>query len=188
LSVASRLHKVRREGEQAMNLKALITTLVLGSSSVASVAVAHPVNAPIDAPVNAPIVRDHRAPAAEDCGPVHTRPAPIYQPASHRSRWVTLGSVDDVVDGAVSFRVGRFSRGGQQFRALKLSSEAGKSLIQRVLIRFANGRTQVVEVNEYLNASNPSITIDLDGRARSIAKVTVIGRNARQSAYRVLAI
>lgn len=177
-----------------MKLKALITTLVLGSSSVASVAVARPVHAPI----NAPMVRDHRAPAAEDCGPVHTRPAPIYQPAhdptpiyqpaNPRSRWVTLGSVDHVVNGEVSFRVGRFGRDDQQFRALKLSSEAGKSLIQRVLIRFTNGRTQVVEVNEYLNASNPSIKIDLDGRARSIAKVTVIGRNARQSAYRVLAI
>ncbi len=168
-----------------MNLKALITTLVLGSSSVASVAVAHPGHAP-NAPT-APSVRDHRAPAYQ---PIRHE-APIYRSPYHRPfyrpAWVTLGSVDDIVDGEMSFRVGRFAH-DRQFTTLKLQSEGGKSLINRVLIRFANGRTQVVELNQYLNASNPAITIDLKGQARSVTKVTVIGRNARQSAYRVLAI
>jgi hypothetical protein len=122
-------------------------------------------------------------------------PRPVYQPAQrpyypgayHRSSWVTLGGINHIVDGEMSFWPGRF-RGEQQFSTLKLQSDAGKSLIYRVQIQFQNGRTQVVELNQYLNASNPSITIDLAGRARSIAKVTVVGRNARQSAYRVLAI
>lgn len=170
-----------------MNLKALITTFVLGSSSVASsaVAMAHPVAAP-PAPVYQPTAQ-----------PIYSRPMPpqyapgyeptVYQPAyhHHRAAWTTLGGVDRIVDGAMAFRVGRF---GEQFSTLRLQSDAGKSLIHRVLIRFADGRTQVVELNQYLNASNPTITIDLEGRARQIAKVTVIGRNARQSAYRVLAI
>jgi hypothetical protein len=179
-----------------MKLKALLTTLVLGSSSVA---MAHPTGA---------IVRDHRTPA-EDCGHVHTlpapapapmpaprpiyqpvqQPAPIYQPMPgyhrpyHRS-WIPLGGINYKVDGEMSFR----GRGGEQFSKLKLQSDAGKALIYRVLIQFTNGRTQVVELNQYLRASNPTITIDLDGRARAIAKVTVIGRNAPSSAYRVLAI
>ncbi|HSK05122.1 MAG TPA: hypothetical protein VK932_27925 [Kofleriaceae bacterium] len=170
-----------------MNLKALITTLVLGSSSVA---MAHP--------GHAPTVRDHRAPTYQQ--PTYQQPA--YQPVRHqapiyrspyqspfyRPVWVTLGSVDDIVDGEMSFRVGRFAH-DRQFTTLKLQSQGGKSLINRVQIRFANGRTQVVELNQYLTASSPSITIDLKGQqARSIAKVTVIGRNARQSAFRVLAI
>ena len=172
-----------------MNLKALITTLVLGSSSVA---MAHP--------VPAPIVREHRAPIADDYWtvpanpapvyqpmhrPMPPQPAPVYEPAFHRSSWVTLASVNRIVDGRMSFRVGP---AGERFSTLMLQNQAGKALISRVLIQFANGRTQVVEVNQYLNAANPTITIDLEGRARKIAKVTVIGRNARQSAYRVLAI
>jgi hypothetical protein len=187
-----------------MNLKALITTLVLGSSSVA---MAHPVSAPIV---------DTRAPVADDCDHMHQAPAPVYQPAPiyqpapqpapvylpvrqpmppqpapiyqegpYQWGWTTLGGVSQIADGAMAFRVGR---SGEQFSKLKLQSDAGKSLISRVLIQFTNGRTQAVEVNQYLTASNPAITIDLDGRARAIAKVTVIGRNARQSAYRVLAI
>ena len=175
-----------------MNIKALITTLVLGSSSVA---MARPV-----APIN-----DRPIPVEPDGGPGYMpaprpyyqpAPRPIYQPAPqpyypgayhHRASWVTLGGVSHIVDGEMSFRPGRF-RGEQQFSTLRLQSDAGKSLIYRVLIQFQNGRTQVVELNQYLNASNPSIQIDLNGRARSIAKVTVVGRNARQSAYRVLAI
>jgi hypothetical protein len=52
-----------------------------------------------------------------------------------------------------------------------------------------NGRTQVVELNKYLMATSPTITIDLAGdAARSIKNVTVVGRNARMSAYSVLAI
>ena len=198
-----------------MKLKALITTLVLGSSSAA---LAHP--------VSTAVIRDHRAPIAvheahaaqADCAPghVHTLPAPVYQPTTQpapiyrpapapvyqptpvrmpapyygghdRASWVTLGGVNRIVDGEMTFRGSRF--GGERFSQLKLQSDAGKSLIYRVMIEFSNGRTQTFEVNQYLTASNPTITIDLDGRTRgrAIAKVTVIGRNARQSAYRVVA-
>ena len=166
-----------------MNLKALITTFVLGSSSVA---MAHPVSAPVYQPTAQPIYRRPMPPQyAPGYQPTVYQPT-VYEPYHHhRASWTTLGAVNQIADGAMAFRVGRF---GEQFSTLKLQSDAGKSLIQRVMIRFADGRTQVVEVNQYLNASNPTITIDLDGRARQVAKVTVIGRNARQSAYRVLAI
>jgi len=100
--------------------------------------------------------------------------------------WVTLGAESRIVDGEMAFRVkptmGRFT-------SLQLQSSSGKSLIYRVLIQFSNGKTQAVELNQYLNASNRKIMIDLDGEwARSIAKVTVVGRNARNSSYSVLAI
>ncbi len=162
-----------------MKLTALITTLVLGSSSVA---MARPA---------APIVRDHRPPVQYPA-PVYQpapQPAPIYRPAPdyrrpHHRSWVTLGGINYQIDGEMQFR-GRY---GQRFSTLKLQTAGGKALIYRVLVQFQNGRTQVVELNQYLRASNPTITIDLKGQERAIAKVTVIGRNAPNSAYRVLAI
>ena len=179
-----------------MNIKALITMLVLGSSSVA---MARPVTVSGTAeaswtygtaPGRAPIVRDHRdyrdhrAPA----------PSPAYQAdyhASHRSPpfvpvWTTLGAMNRIADGEMSFAVNPYAG---RFTMLKLQSSAGKSLIYRVKIQFANGRTQVVELNQYLTAASPMIKIDLAGEgARSIKNVTVVGRNARMSAYSVLAI
>lgn len=166
-----------------MKIKALITLLVLGSSSVA---MARPVH--VSGYEGAPVVRDHRvhripAPAPMPVpAPEVTRPAPPpFVP-----QWTTLGTESRIIDGAMSFRAG--AQMGR-FIALKLQSTAGKSLINRVEIRFANGQTQVVEVNKYLNASSPTITIDLAGEgARVIKNVTVVGRNARQSAYSVLAV
>lgn len=169
-----------------MNIKALITTLlVLGSSSVA---LARPVTASGHA--GAPIVRDHRAhgPSAPAFEPAFE---PAYGGATYHSRrfvplWATLGAESRIVDGEMAFHVNPY-RG--RFTTLKLQSTSGKSLVYRVKIQFANGRTQVVELNRYLNASSPTITIDLAGdAARAIRKVTVVGRNARQSAYSVLAI
>jgi hypothetical protein len=178
-----------------MNIKALITTLVLGSSSVAMakpVTVSGSVGASwsygnhVPAPAPAPIVRDHRMPA----------PLPAHQTRYDYNHnewrsppivpvWTTLGTMNRIADGQMSFAVSPYS----QFSTLKLQNLKGKSLIYRVQIEFANGRTQVVELNQYLMASNPVISIDLAGRsARSIRNVTVIGRNARMSAYSVQAI
>ena len=147
-----------------MNIKVLITMLVLGSSSVA---MAHPVSYSgfEGAPVS---IRDHRI-------------TPTFVP-----QWTTLGTENQIANGAVKFRVNAWS---SKFSMLRLQTTAGKSLINRVEIQFGNGAKQVVALNQYLTASNPRITIDLDGdQARSIRSVTVIGKNARQSAYSVLAI
>lgn len=160
-----------------MNIKALVTMLVLGSSSVA---MARPVTA--SGYAGAPIVRDHRdhrAPA----------PAPAYEGTSHSPPfvplWVTLGTQSRIADGEMAFRVGpRLGR----FSVLKLQSSSGKSLIKRVEIRFTDGRTQVVALDRYLSSSNRTIMIDLAGEwSRSIRNITVVGRNARSSAFTVLA-
>src|SRR5262245_8494483 len=111
-----------------MKIKALITTLVLGSSSVA---MAHP--------VATQIVRGQPTPVYQ--------PAPVPQPAYHRAAWMTLGSVNQIANGAMAFRVGW---NAEQFSTLKLQSQGGKTLVQRVLIQFANGRMQMVELNQYL--------------------------------------
>jgi len=167
-----------------MNIKALITLVVLGSSSVA---MARPVAPSYQGGIIVRDHRDHRAPAPLPTPAPAPLPAPVPAPApSFVPLWVTLGAESRIVDGEMAFRVkptmGRFT-------SLQLQSSSGKSLIYRVLIQFSNGKTQAVELNQYLNASNRKIMIDLDGEwARSIAKVTVVGRNARNSSYSVLAI
>ncbi|HWU89027.1 MAG TPA: hypothetical protein VN253_17300 [Kofleriaceae bacterium] len=182
-----------------MKIKALITMLVLGSSSVAlarPVAVSGTVEASWTygttrtAPAPAPIVRDHRAPGwapapapaqniEADCRAAEH--SPPFVPV-----WTTLGATNQIANGQMSFAVGQ-SAG--KFRMLKLQSTAGKSLINQVKIQFTNGRTQVVELNKYLTAANPVITIALGSEApRAIRNITVVGRNARMSGYSVLAI
>jgi len=158
-----------------MNIKALVTMLVLGSSSIA---MAHPVT--YSSYEGAPIVRDHRTPAPAPAYDGSLRTPPPFVPP-----WITLGTESRIVDGEMAFRVGpQMGR----FSTLKLQTAFGKSLIYRIQVRFSNGATQTVEVNRYLNASNPAITIHLDGsRSRAIRSVTVVGRNARQSSFSVLA-
>lgn len=174
-----------------MNIKALITTLVLGSSSVA---MARPVTVPGGVAGSstpgtpgsyddAPVVRDHRTHA----------PAPVE--GSFRSPpfvppWVTIGTADQVMNGAMSFRVSPRLHNGfsSGFTTLRLQSTSGKSFISRVEIKFAHGGSQVVQLGKYLTASSPTITLDLDGDRRAIRSVTVIGRNARQSAFNVQAM
>ena len=146
-----------------MNIKALITMLVLGSSSVA---MAHPVSQ-VDfegAPV---VTRDHRSPP--------------FVP-----QWTTLGTTSQSGNGAMKFYA---SPSAGKFTMLRLQTTAGKAFIKQVEIKFAGGATQVVALNQYLNAANPIITIDLDGnRGRSIRNVTVVAKNTRQSSFRVQAI
>lgn len=167
-----------------MNIKALITMLVLGSSSVA---MARPVAVSGHAGASV-VVRDHRDYRAPAPMPA---PRPTHEGTYNPSGpfvplWVMLGSENRIVDGQMQFNVRR-SMGN--FSAVKLQSTSGKSLINRVEIQFANGRTQIVQLGKYLNAANPTIVIDLDGEsARSIRKVTVVGRNARQSQFNVFAI
>jgi hypothetical protein len=166
--------------EIVMNIKALVTMLVLGSSSVA---MARPVT--VQSYEEAPIVRDHRRLPPESAAAEGAPRTPPFVPP-----WVTIGTESRAIDGAMAFRVSpRLDNGfAKGFTTLRLLSAGGKSLISRVEIQFANGRRQLVELNKYLTASSPSLIIDLDGERRSIRKVTVVGRNARQSTFSVQAM
>ena len=162
-----------------MKTIALVTALVLGSSSVA-----------LARPYATPVVRDHRAPQVVVLPTQLPQQAPMtptwYPPRpAPRPAWLTLGTVNQIIDGDMAFYVGHRT---SKLSTLKLQNLTGKTLVQRVLIQFANGRTQTVELNQYLMASSPTLTIDVQGEARSVTKVTVVGRNARQSAYSLLAV
>jgi hypothetical protein len=176
-----------------MNIKAIIASLVLGSSSVAMAAPAVSVSVNARAGYGTTVVRDHRVIAADDCAPVaqpvytrpvYTRPAaqPVYQsppiwrqpPAPPVYRPVTL------VSGAHFAGDGRtFITNPDQsrlFGSLQISAAGGRTFIQQVYVEFDNGQEQVVRnLNATLTGSQ-SLTVDLDGNRRGVRRVVVYGK------------
>ena len=181
-----------------MKLKALITSLVLGSSSLAmaqpSLSFGYPSPAP--APV---VIRDHRPVAIE----------PILYNNPHNTRVIPTGSV---YVGSMPFQTMRWFRAPEwvpvteptridngreffnlhrtgAFSKIQLFKNRGSSFIKQVTIETLNpftGRidTQVVKIDRELTSS---FTIDLVGGRRQINRVIVYGATAQGSAYQILA-
>lgn len=173
-----------------MQIKALITLLVLGSSSVA---------------LASPEVRDHRthttivapAPVAPIAQPsVTITPARFDRtqvkpvPGSWRrppvQSWTTLAN-DAKVNGRMVLDLKAYNR---QFSRLSLRSDGnGKTKIDRVMIVFGNGERQTVELNAKLNKSSSAVSIDLKGDTRNIDKIVLVGKsNGRNASLDVYAL
>lgn len=171
--------------EMHMSLKALITTIVLGSSSVA---------------LAAPVVRDHRTPAPAPITTIDHRntidinasaqlrfgrpgyhPAPRPQPLS----WVSLAN-DTKVNGRTAIKV---AQGTRAFTKLELRAQQGNTKIDRVLITYGNGKTQTIDLNKRLSKFQSAVSIDLNGSSRFVTKVVLVGKsNGRRASVDVLAI
>lgn len=162
-----------------MNLKTILVSLVLGSSSIALAAPAAPAPAPTSATV---VVRDHAAgteytvtnaqasrPNAIDYkdgqGWRGMPKPPVFRPP------VTLASSMRLTSGRASIAVG--SQAGK-FDTLQLTASAGKTFIQQVVVQFNNGQNQVIGLRKTLDG-NDSLTIDLAGNHREIRKIVVTG-------------
>jgi hypothetical protein len=164
-----------------MNLKTILVSLVLGSSSIALAAPAAPAPAPTSAMF---VVRDHAAGTEYTVTDAHDAPAarpnaidykdgqswrgmpkpPVYRP-------VTLASGMRLIGGRASIAVG--SQAGK-FDTLQLTASAGKTFIKQVVVQFNNGHNQVVGLGKTLDG-NDSLTIDLAGNHREIRKIVVTG-------------
>jgi hypothetical protein len=147
-----------RSKESVMNLKTILVSLVLGSSSIALAAPATPAAPAPTAQPNAIYDKDGQAWRG-----VHS--PPIY-------RSVTLAS---------DLRLGTSGRtsiavGGQAgtFDTLRLSAAAGKTFIRQVIVQFNNGQSQVVGLGKTLDG-NDALTIDLAGNHREIRRIVVTG-------------
>ena len=172
-----------------MKIKALVTMLVLGSSSLA-LADAYP--------AYGPTVRDHRytPPVATPlpAPPVVTAPqgqfhggfAFWHKPAP-QLRPVLLAD-DTRVSGWSMINVAQTNR---MFTKLELKASSGRTDLDRVLITFGNGQRQVVSLRGKqegkINASK-SLTIDLDGGARNIKSIMLIGSSARRGSIDIVAV
>jgi hypothetical protein len=170
-----------------MKIKALVTMLVLGSSSIALA----------DAtPYAAPTVRDHR-----DFRP---QPRPLPQPApapiqvapvkpiaqfhggfgwQRPARPVLLAN-DTRLTGRALIQVPTSTRA---FTKLELRSNNGRTSIDRVMIVYGNGQRQVVQLGKVVNG-NGSLTIDLAGGSRNIKSLMLIGNSGRRASIDVVAV
>lgn len=151
-----------------MKIKALITTLVLGSSSVA---------------LAAPSVRDHRPPAGAVLAQAHVQPARGWNRPAPRPIPVTLASAQKV-SGREVIRVAPSQRA---FSKLELRANAGRTKLDKVMITFANGRTQLVDCNKLLTGGE-RFSIDLKGNARNIKSIVLVGSSGRRASLDILAV
>lgn len=180
-----------------MNLKAIIASLVLGSSSIALAAPA-PAAAPAQASYGTTVVRDHRTGDEtttttttvvrdhRDDRAQAAAPNAIYwkgvpKPAVYRP--VTLASGLRLgVNGRASISVG--SQAGR-FDTLQISASAGKTLIQQVFVQFDNGQRQVANLGRMIDGDE-TLRIDLAGNHRAIRRIVVSGTeigNGRRRPY-----
>ena len=168
-----------------MNIKAIIASLVLGSSSIAMASPSVTVSATAGASTQ--VVRDHRfddsyrapAPIVQPiAAPAYSgwrRPAPVYRP-------VTLASgMSFAADGRTSVTVG--AQAGR-FNTLQISGAAGKTLINAVYVQFDHGQEQVVRNLNRVLVGNQSFMLDLDGNFRAIRRVIVYGNGLTTGWYR----
>ena len=161
-----------------MNLKTILVSLVLGSSSIALAAPAAPAPAPTSATV---VVRDHAAGTEYTVTDAQAaRPNAIYykdgqswrgMPKPPVYRPVTLASGMRLTSGRAAIAVG--SQAGK-FDTLQLTASAGKTFIRQVTVQFNNGQNQVVGLGKMLDG-NDTLTIDLAGNHREIRKIVVTG-------------
>ncbi len=181
-----------------MNLKAIIASLVLGSSSVALAEPALTVSAPsvtVSATIHAtsgyraPVVRERRytqrppilqpapvvvtqSPPIWNPTPVVTHSPPIWNPAP---RSVTLAqNLAFAADGRKFITVG--AEAGS-FKALTIEASGGRTFIKQVYVQFDNGQEQVVRNLDRTLVGNASLTLDLDGNRRAIRRIVVYGTN-----------
>ena len=164
-----------------MNIKALITTLVLGSSPLAFADHYEGSYTPAPAQVTAPAVRDHRM--------LPPTPAPVpvqdYGYGWHKPALQPVLLADNArVAGRALINVPASTRA---FTKLELKSNSGRTSIDRVVIVFGNGQRQVARLGSIVNGKG-SLTIDLDGGARNIKTIMLIGNSARRGSIDVLAV
>lgn len=169
-----------------MNIKAIIASLVLGSSSVAMASPSVTFSANAQGSYGTTVVRDHRADPDYDTrftpAPIVREPAP--SPIYYRDTWnrrplppvyrpVLLASgMHFANDGrtfiTVGAEVGRFGK-------LDITAAGGRTFVQQVYIQFANGQEQVIRNLNRTLTGNECLTLDLDGGRRAIKRIVVYG-------------
>ena len=177
-----------------MNIKAIIASLVLGSSSVAMAAPSVTVSATAQGSYGTTIVRDHRDDDGYTSVVTRTAIQPIYQ-VGYQEGWhsgwdggwdggrklppvyrpVTLASgLSFAGDGRKFITVG--AQAGQ-FETLQISAAGGRTFLQQVYVQFANGQEQVIRNLDRTLIGNESVTLDLDGGRRAIRRIVVYGND-----------
>lgn len=154
-----------------MNIKAIIASLVVGSSSVAMADPGITISAKVQSTHGTTVVRDQR-PA----------PPPVARPIHDRLWWgrsrqpiILASGVRFAGDGRTFITV---PDEGRRFRSLQISPAGGRTFIQQVYVEFDNGQEQVVRDLDRTLTGDQSLTVDLEGNRRIVRRVIVYGNNS----------
>jgi hypothetical protein len=175
-----------------MSLKAIITTILLGTSSLAA------------ADTGYVTVRDHRTQPLPAPAPIYQAPAPVYQvqpapPAyqqaeSYKASWIRhiVQPVAQPVTLASSQRLNgreiiKVNESLRAFTKLELRAKSGRTNVDKVVITFGNGQTQTIDCNRTLQA-NESFMVGLQGNQRNIKRIVLVGKSGRRASLDVLAV
>jgi hypothetical protein len=177
-----------------MNIKALIATLVLGSSSMALAAPSWSGGVSVqgtaqhvdrDGDRDDAVVRDHRGFEQPEQGqqwwmPIYRpAPQPVYQP----SRGFVRLTGETRLEGRQMFDLDT----SRQFRTLQVRAEAGQTKIECITIVFGDGKTEQLRPDVLLDASrNPVVTLPLQMHGR-IDRLVIDGHSGPRGIFKVLA-
>jgi hypothetical protein len=158
-------------------IKALITALVLGTSSIAAADTSVTFSGRADAPwgTASPSVRDHRS---ETAYPGYQ--APVYQAPTTtfaRGTWVSLAEPMNLGRGRGSM-IDLNSRA--LFNQIRLQSASGATFIGTVTVQYKNGASQIVTVNQWIDAQNPMTQFALN-RTAQVDSIMINGSRNRRS-------
>jgi hypothetical protein len=157
-----------------MNLKAIITAaLVIGTSTVA---LAQPAQGGVQVSNESSFqVRDHREPM-----PTPAPYRPVYQPPI-----VIAPQLHVIANTKLTNGKDKIWMRTQALSTIKLQAIKGRTNVTEVAIKFANGRTQIVQENKMLTQSS-CIDIDLAGNVRNVTGITIFGQGGARSQFQVL--
>jgi hypothetical protein len=152
-----------------MNTKAILATLLVIGSSTAALADPMDRDHRDSDDVQAQTVRDHRD---DDDAQVQIRRLPPLTVLSQNDKLSTGRSVTRVS----SWR---------KFDKLELQATNGKTDVSRVMVKFSNGRSEVVMENKTIEPGCAGLTIELPSYAR-ISSITVLGHANRRASFEIL--
>jgi hypothetical protein len=162
-----------------LNMKALITTLVLGSSSVAvagpSVSFTAHAQASWGTTSAGPLVRDHRYGDEGRFDDLRRRRA---------GTWIALSEPVS----AARRNVIRLGERRDDISKLRLQTTRGSTYIYALNIRFDDGSRQVLTVNKWLYSGMPSLELDLPRNRRGIDRIIVTSYAGRGAMYQLFGL
>ena len=172
-----------------MNIKAIVASLVLGSSSVAMAAPAVTFSGSASASYGSTVVREHRV---VDRQPVYTQTERPWFWRSQVQRPVLLASGISFANQGRAFIT--VSDQARRFGSLQISAAGGRTFIKQVYVQFDNGQEQVIRDLNRTLVGGESVTLDLDGSRRGIRRIVVYGADSNrgfrrnQGAFSVTAV
>lgn len=99
--------------------------------------------------------------------------------ATDRGRWTRLVRAN-AASGRREFMIGTQNR----YHTFRLESLSGEPMIGKIAINFADGTTQVVQLNTAMPAGQGEV-IDLQGRERRVGRIVVYADPRSRGAYAI---